>query len=165
MYYRSRGCLTLSMRAVFLRPQVSSSCLVVMFLPFPVKPFLGVVWGFSGGSNTHLQFVWELQTLLQRQDGSFYVFIRADSTNKNNKSLFYNGDMKAGRNVAGLLENQLAFIFRTAQWTWGWISHPQLNGGSSTGFSFSAEIKMHQVWFKQELWRRPTSPIMPCSTE
>lgn len=40
------------MRAVFLRPQVSSSCLVVMFLPFPVKPFLGVVWGLSGGPIT-----------------------------------------------------------------------------------------------------------------
>lgn len=39
--------LTLSMRAVFLRPQTSSSCFVVMFLPFPTKPFFGVVVGFS----------------------------------------------------------------------------------------------------------------------
>ena len=48
----ARGRLTLSMRAVFLRPQVSSSCLVVMFLPFPVKPLLGVVWGLSD-DQTH----------------------------------------------------------------------------------------------------------------
>lgn len=47
-----RGRLTLSMRAVFLRPQVSASCLVVMFLPFPVKPLLGVVWGLSD-DQTH----------------------------------------------------------------------------------------------------------------
>lgn len=39
---QGRG-LTLSMRAVFLRPQASSSCLVVMFFPFPLKPLLGVV--------------------------------------------------------------------------------------------------------------------------
>lgn len=51
-YQRAGGRLTLSMRAVFLRPQVSSSCLVVMFLPFPVKPLLGVVWGLSD-DQTH----------------------------------------------------------------------------------------------------------------
>lgn len=43
------GCslLTLSMRAMFLRPQASSSCLVVMFLPFPLKPRRGAAWGRS----------------------------------------------------------------------------------------------------------------------
>ncbi len=35
------------MRAMFFRPQTSSSCLVMMFLPFPTNPFLGVVVGLS----------------------------------------------------------------------------------------------------------------------
>lgn len=49
------GFLTLSMRAVFLRPQVSSSCLVVMFLPFPLKPRRGTAWGRSAPTPTHTQ--------------------------------------------------------------------------------------------------------------
>lgn len=52
-----RRCPTLSIRAVFLRPQVSSSCLVVMFLPLPEKPLRGVTWGFSEITHTHTHTV------------------------------------------------------------------------------------------------------------
>ena len=47
-----RAGLTLSMRAVFFLPHTTSSCLVVMFFPFPTKPFRGAVMGLSGWPNT-----------------------------------------------------------------------------------------------------------------